>query len=90
MVIIMVDKIAYIKKNKTKWNRKTEINSNNKLFKIIGIGPKAFKVLWFGPTPGSQKPVWNQCFWNYKELDDISQDVVNKIYNQLKGGQSTL
>ena len=85
-----MDKIAYIKNNKSKWNKKTEINSNNKLFKIIGIGPKAFKVLWFGPTPGSKKPVWNQCFWNYKELDDISKDVVDKIYNQIKGGQSTL
>lgn len=89
----MNNKIEFIKNNKGNWNKKTEINADNKLFKIIGIGPKAFKVLWFGPTPGTKKPVWNQCWWNYKELDDsIAKTVINKMYKEMskEGGQTTL
>ena len=89
----MNNKIEFIKNNKSNWNKKTEINADNKLFKIIGIGPKAFKVLWFGPTPGTQKPVWNQCWWNYKELDDsIAKTVIDKMYKEMskQGGQTTL
>ena len=86
-----MDKLEFIRANKDTWNKKEEINSNNKLFKIIGIGPKAFKVLWFGPTPGSKKPVWNQCWWNYNDLDELSKEVVDKMYNKMKkSGQTTL
>lgn len=84
------DKIAFVKEHKSEWNKKEQINADNKLFKIIGIGPKAFKVLWFGPTPGSKLPVWNQCWWNYDNLDEIAEEVVNKMYKKLSGGQSTL
>lgn len=87
-----VSKIDFVKGQKANWNKKTEINVENKLFKIIGIGPKAFKVLWFGPTPGSKKPVWNQCWWNYNDLDEIAKQVVEKMYKELSGagGQTTL
>lgn len=88
-----MNKIEFIRTNRAKWNKKTELNiGDDKLYKIIGIGPKAFKVLWFGPTPGSAKPVWNQCWWNYKELDETSKKVVDKIYNKLSGSdvQTTL
>lgn len=89
----MVSKIEFIKTNKNQWNKKDEINvGDDKLYKVIGIGPVAFKVLWFGPTPGTKKPVWNQCWWNYEDLDDTAKKVVDKIYSKLSGGdkQSTL
>lgn len=87
-----ISKLDFVKGQKANWNKKTEINVENKLFKIIGIGPKAFKVLWFGPTPGSKKPVWNQCWWNYNDLDEIAKQVVEKMYKELSGagGQTTL
>lgn len=83
-------KIGFVKANKAQWNKKEEIPADNRLFKIVGVGPKAFKVLWFGPTPGTKKPVWNQCWWNYDNLDEIAIEVINKMYNKLSGGQSTL
>lgn len=85
-----IQKLEFVKAQKSQWNKKTEINADNKLFKIIGIGPKAFKVLWFGPTPGSKVPVWNQCWWNYEQLDSIAEQVVEKMYKELSGGQTTL
>lgn len=85
-----ISKLEFVKAQKSNWNRKTEINADNKLFKIIGIGPKAFKVLWFGPTPGSTKPVWNQCWWNYEQLDDTAKTVIDKMFDILNGGQTTL
>lgn len=85
-----VSKLDFVKSQKSSWDKKEEISVDNKLFKIIGIGPKAFKVLWFGPTPGSTKPVWNQCWWNYNDLDTIAKKVVDKMYKELSGGQTTL
>lgn len=85
-----LNKLEFVKTHKESWNKKTEVNADNKLFKIIGIGPKAFKVLWFGPTPGSKKPVWNQCWWNYNDLDETAEKVVEKMYKELSGGQTTL
>lgn len=85
-----ISKIDFVKSQKQRWDKKQELNVDNKLFKIIGIGPKAFKVLWFGPTPGSKKPVWNQCWWNYNDLDAIAKEVVDKMYEKLSGGQTTL
>jgi len=84
------NKLEFVKAQKASWNRKTEINVDNKLFKVIGIGPKAFKVLWFGPTPGSKLPVWNQCWWNYEQLDDTAKAVIAKMFDILSGGQTTL
>ena len=85
-----ISKLEFVKTQKASWNKKTEINVDNKLFKVIGIGPKAFKVLWFGPTPGTKLPVWNQCWWNYEQLDSIAEQVVEKMYKELSGGQTTL
>lgn len=86
-----ISKIEFVKTHKEMWNRKQQIGADNKLFKIVGIGPKAFKVLWFGPTPGTKKPVWNQCWWNYDDLDKVAEQVIDKMYKHLKeGGQTTL
>lgn len=85
------NKIAFVKKQKIHWDKKTEINiGNNKLYKVIGIGPKAFKVLWFGKVDGCKKPVWNQNWWNYDDLDETGFKVLDKLYNELRGGQTTL
>jgi len=86
-----VSQLEFVKTYKSNWNKKTEINvGDNQLYKIIGIGPYAFKVLWFGKTPGSTVPVWNQCWWNYNNLDSTAKKVVAKMYKELSGGQSTL
>lgn len=90
----MIDqKLGFVKTHKSQWNKKTQINvGNNKLYKVIGIGPEAFKVLWFGKVEGCKKPVWNQNWWNYKDLDEIGLKVLDKIYEELKNksGQTTL
>ena len=83
-------KLDFVKSHKNSWNKKDEISADNKLFKIVGIGPKALKVLWFGPTPGCSKPVWNQCWWNYSNLDKVAEEVIDKMYTKLSGGQTTL
>ena len=89
----MMNRIEYLKNNKNKWNKKTEIKLENKIFKIIGIGPKALKVLWFGPTPGTNKGAWNQCWWNYNDIDDTAKQVIDVVVEALKqkeSGQTTL
>lgn len=81
--------LEFIKTNKTNWNKKEELNvGDNKLYKIIGIGPKAFKVLWFGQTPGAKHPVWNQCWWNYNDLDETAEKVIIKMYTKMSGQQT--
>ena len=88
--VLDMNMLEFIKANKTSWNKKEELNvGDNKLYKIIGIGPKAFKVLWFGPTPGTKHPVWNQCWWNYNDLDEVAERVVAKMYTKMSG-QTTL
>lgn len=85
-----MDKISFIRTNKKNWNKKDEINiGDNKLYKIIGCGPVAFNVLWFGKAPGVNKPVWNQCFWNYDDLDETAEKVIDKVYSKMSG-QTTL
>ena len=82
--------LEFIRANKTSWDKKEEVNvGDNKLYKIIGIGPKAFKVLWFGSTPGTKHPVWNQCWWNYNDLDETAEKVIIKMYKKMSG-QTTL
>lgn len=84
-------KVALVREQKSRWNKKVELNvGDNKLYKVIGIGPKAFKVLWFGKTPGSKVPTWNQCWWRYKELDEVGLKVLDKLYNELRQHQITL
>ena len=94
----MISKIDFIKNNKSLMNRKKEYKSehDSHIFKVIGCGKSAFKILWFGNIPGSTRLGWNDAFWNYKYLDDISQDVIAQVYNDIKkaknnqGGQTTL
>lgn len=75
----------YVKKNFGKWNKKQEINiGNNRLYKIIGSGPKAFKVLKFMPQEETTKPAWNQTWWKYDELTEIGEAVISVIANSLK------
>ena len=85
-----ISKIDFVKSNKTSWNKKNEIQIGNQKIKVIGIGPKAFKVLWFGVTPGLKTPTWNQCWWNYEQLDDLAKKVIDEMYKILSGGQTTL
>lgn len=83
----------FVKDNIKNWNRKTEINHENHLYKIIGAGPKAFKVLKFMAQPETKTPTWNQTFWNYKEMTEVGEAVISKVAKQLKSkssGQSTL
>ncbi|WP_296848446.1 hypothetical protein [uncultured Methanobrevibacter sp.] len=75
------------------WNRKDEINHNNHLYKIIGAGPKAFKVLKFMAQEETTKPAWNQTFWNYLEMTEVGEAVISKVAKKLQkksSEQSTL
>ena len=75
----------FVQDNFSKWNRKQEINiGNNRLYKIIGSGEKAFKVLKFMPQEETTKPAWNQTFWKYNELTEIGEAVISVVANSLK------
>lgn len=87
--------LKYIRNNFKKFNKKTEINiGNNRLYKIIGMGPKAFKVLKFEKQEELGKGGWSQVFWNYKDITDktIAFKVIEKLEEIMKteGGQTTL
>lgn len=88
----MIDaKLELVKAHKSEWDKEKIINvGNNKLYKVIGIGPKAFKISWFGKVEGCKKPVWNQNWWYYNDLDEIGVKVLDKLYKELSGGQTTL
>lgn len=83
-----MNKINFLQANKNKWNKKETIKVNNNMFKVVGIGPKALKVLWFGPTPGVSGGTWNQCWWNYENIDNTAKEVINVMYNKLKQEES--
>lgn len=75
----------YVKDNFKLWNKKEEISiGNNRLYKIIGSGPKAFKVLKFMPQEETTKPAWNQTWWKYSELTKVGEQVITKIAEQIK------
>ena len=79
----------YVQDNFDKWNKKQEINiGNNRLYKIVGSGPKAFKVLKFMPQEETVKPAWNQTWWKYTELTETGEAVIAVIANSLKGQQT--
>lgn len=85
--------LEIIKKNFPAWNKKTEVNiGNNRLYKIIGCGNSAFKVLKFEPQEElGGKGGWSQVFWNYNDIkpDSIAAKVIAKMQSQM-GGQTTL
>lgn len=83
---------SFVIKNFRNWNKKEEINHDNHLYKIIGAGPKAFKVLKFMAQPETKKPAWNQTFWNYLEMTEVGEAVISKVAKKLQksSGQSTL
>ena len=86
----MISKDAkFVKNNMKNWNKKTEINHENHLYKIIGAGPKAFKVLKFMAQPETTKPTWNQTFWNYLEMTEVSEAVISKVAKKLQQKQSS-
>lgn len=83
----------FVKDNIENWNRKTEINHENHLYKIIGAGPKAFKILKFMAQPETKKPTWHQTFWNYREMTEVGEAVISKVAKKLQkksSEQSTL
>lgn len=59
-----------IRKQFKTWNKKNEINiGNNKLYKVIGCGKSAFKVIKFEPQSElNNKGGWSQVFWNYNDI----------------------
>lgn len=88
--------IEYIKNQFPAWNKKTAVNvGNNRVYKIVGCGKSAFKVLKFEPqTELDGKGGWSQVFWNYNDLtpDSIAVAVIEKMEGMMmeKSGQTTL
>ena len=72
-----------MRKKFPKWNKKTAISiGNNRQYKVIGVGPKAFKVLKFEPQRElGNKGAWSQVFWNYSEIpkDSEAEKVIEKM-----------
>lgn len=72
-----------IRKNFPKWNKKTAISiGNNRQYKVIGCGAKAFKVLKFEPQRElNNQGAWSQVFWNYSQIpkDSEAEKVIEKL-----------
>lgn len=84
--------LEIIKKEFPKWNKKEGIHHDNREYKIIGCGAKAFKVLKFEPQHElGNKGGWSQVFWNYNDItpDSIAAKVIEKLQEKM-GGQTTL
>ncbi len=62
--------IKSIQKNFSNWNKKTTISiGNNRQYKVVGCGKKAFKVLKFEPQAElGNKGGWAQVFWNFQDI----------------------
>lgn len=85
--------INYIKKEFKNWDKKSPINiGNNRIYKIIGCGKQAFKVLKFEPQAElNNKGGWSQTFWNFDDLTPGSTalEVIEKMQFMMSG-QTTL
>ena len=89
--------LKYIKSNFSTWNKKEELNiGNNRIYKIIGCGRVAFKVLVFAPQEELEgKGGWDQKFWKYQDITktSIAAKVIEKLEEKMKqkgGNQTTL
>lgn len=82
-----------IKANFPAWNKKTAVSiGNDRIYKIIGCGKSAFKVIKFEPQAElGGKGGWSQVFWNYKEIENNSDaDKVIAKMQEMMSGQTTL
>lgn len=79
--------LRIIKQEFPKWNKKTALSiGNNRQYKIIGLGPQAFKVLKFEPqTELNGKGAWSQVFWNFKDIPKGSdaEKVISKLQKEM-------
>lgn len=67
---------------------KQEFVVDNTTVKVIGIGPKALKVLVQEPSKFVNTPIWNQTWFKYNDLTDIGKKLVNEMVKAIP--QSTL
>lgn len=78
--------LEYIKKNFKNWNKKQGIHYNNREYKVIGCGKKAFKILKYEPqTELGNKGGWSQTFWNFDDITKgtIALKVIEKMESQM-------
>ena len=68
---------------KNKGNLKGEYKIDNTKIKVIGIGPKALKVLVFEPSKFVKKPCWKQQWFNYDDLTDSGKDLIDLMVKSL-------
>lgn len=78
-----------IKKEFPAWNKKTAVSiGNNRQYKIVGCGKKAFKVLKFEPQSELEnKGGWAQVFWNFNDITPNSDafKVISKMESMMGG-----
>lgn len=78
-----------IKEKFPAWNKKTAVSiGNNRQYKIIGCGKKAFKVLKFEPQSELEnKGGWSQVFWNFEDITPKSDafKVISKMESMMGG-----
>lgn len=67
---------------------KQEFKVDNTIIKVIGIGPKALKVLVQEPSRFVTKPIWNQTWFKYNELTDDGKRLIDEMVKAIP--QSTL
>lgn len=84
-------KIALVKEHKNSLKGEYKVDEALVPVKVVGIGPKALKVLVFEASSFTAKPVWKQHWINYKEDVGKSKRAQMLIDAMVKAiGQTTL
>lgn len=76
--------IQFINSHKSLWDKKTVLTIDGKKTKIVGIGFKSLKTLWYGEVPGSTVHDWNQSWIKYKNLTTDGKKAIRFMVKEME------
>ena len=80
----MVNYIQFINSHKSLWDKKTILTIDGHKTKIVGIGFKSLKTLWYGKVPGSTVHDWNQSWIKYKNLTPDGKKAIRFMVQEIE------
>lgn len=75
-------KIALVKEHKTEVKGEYKVGPTRTPVKVVGVGPKALKILVFEASRFTKKPCWKDQFVNYAE-DIPSQEMAQLLLDEM-------
>ena len=75
-------KISLVKENKAQAKGEYKVGKTLTPVKVVGVGPKALKILVFEASRFTKKPCWKDQFVNYKE-DIPSQEMAQLLLDEM-------